>query len=53
MPSLNASRGFTLVELVVGIVLLTIALTGILGLLVNQAPQAVDPVQPPNWLNAS
>lgn len=45
MPSLNPSRGFTLIELVVGIVLLSVALTGILGLLVNQAPQAVDPVQ--------
>ncbi|MCR6739263.1 prepilin-type N-terminal cleavage/methylation domain-containing protein [Aeromonas dhakensis] len=38
-------RGFTLIELIVGIVLLAVALTGILGLLVNQAPSAVDPVQ--------
>lgn len=45
MPSLNCRRGFTLVEFVVGIVLLAITLTGILGLLINQAPQAVDPVQ--------
>ena len=35
-------RGFTLIELIVGIVLLAVALTGILGLLINQAPQAVD-----------
>lgn len=33
-------RGFTLIELIVGIVLLAVALTGILGLLINQAPQA-------------
>ncbi|MGB6189337.1 MAG: prepilin-type N-terminal cleavage/methylation domain-containing protein [Aeromonas molluscorum] len=48
MPSLNhanSARGFTLIELVVGMVLLAVALTGILGLLVNQAPQSVDPVQ--------
>ncbi|WP_368180937.1 prepilin-type N-terminal cleavage/methylation domain-containing protein [Aeromonas sp. R7-5] len=45
MRSPKARRGFTLVEFVVGIVLLAVALTGILGLLVNQAPQAVDPVQ--------
>ena len=45
MPSLKARRGFTLIEFVVGIVLLAIALTGVLGLLINQAPQAVDPVQ--------
>lgn len=38
-------RGFTLIELIVGIVLLAVALTGILGLLINQAPCAVDPVQ--------
>ncbi|RQM73403.1 prepilin-type N-terminal cleavage/methylation domain-containing protein [Aeromonas jandaei] len=38
-------RGFTLIELIVGIVLLAVALTGILGLLINQAPQAVDPGQ--------
>ena len=38
-------RGFTLIELIVGIVLLAVALTGILGLLINQAPKAVDPVQ--------
>lgn len=41
----SPSRGFTLIELIVGIVLLAVALTGILGLLVNQAPRAVDPVQ--------
>ncbi len=40
-----SERGFTLIELIVGIVLLAVALTGILGLLINQAPQAVDPVQ--------
>ncbi|WP_235712995.1 prepilin-type N-terminal cleavage/methylation domain-containing protein, partial [Aeromonas caviae] len=45
MRSPKIRRGFTLVEFVVGIVLLAVALTGILGLLVNQAPQAVDPVQ--------
>ncbi|KDV03482.1 MSHA biogenesis protein MshD [Aeromonas sp. HZM] len=45
MRSPKARRGFTLVEFVVGIVLLAVALTGILGLLINQAPQAVDPVQ--------
>ena len=45
MRSLDARRGFTLIEFIVGIVLLAVALTGILGLLVNQAPQAVDPVQ--------
>ena len=45
MRSPKARRGFTLVEFVIGIVLLAIALTGILGLLINQAPQAVDPVQ--------
>ncbi|PJG58158.1 type IV pilus modification PilV family protein [Aeromonas cavernicola] len=41
----SLKSGFTLIELVVGIVLLAIALTSILGLLINQAPQAVDPVQ--------
>ena len=41
----SLKRGFTLIELIVGIVLLAVALTGILGLLINQAPQAVDPVQ--------
>ena len=45
MRSPKICRGFTLVEFVVGIVLLAVALTGILGLLINQAPQAVDPVQ--------
>ncbi len=45
MRSPKARHGFTLVEFVVGIVLLAVALTGILGLLINQAPQAVDPVQ--------
>jgi MSHA pilin protein MshD len=43
MRSFN--RGFTLIELIVGITLLAIALTGIVGLLVNQAPRAMDPVQ--------
>ncbi|BBQ51407.1 type IV pilus modification PilV family protein [Aeromonas jandaei] len=41
----SLKSGFTLIELIVGIVLLAVALTGILGLLINQAPQAVDPVQ--------
>ncbi|WP_421229244.1 type IV pilus modification PilV family protein [Aeromonas enteropelogenes] len=41
----SPERGFTLIELIVGIVLLAVALTGILGLLINQAPRAVDPVQ--------
>jgi MSHA pilin protein MshD len=41
----SLKRGFTLIEIIVGIVLLAVALTGILGLLINQAPQAVDPVQ--------
>ncbi|WP_421187626.1 type IV pilus modification PilV family protein [Aeromonas sanarellii] len=45
MRSLKARRGFTLIEFVVGMVLLAVALTGILGLLINQAPQSVDPVQ--------
>ncbi|MGY3870522.1 type IV pilus modification PilV family protein [Aeromonas crassostreae] len=45
MPSVKRARGFTLIELIVGIVLLSVALTGILGLLINQAPRAVDPVQ--------
>ncbi|MGE6108699.1 type IV pilus modification PilV family protein [Aeromonas sobria] len=45
MPSVKHARGFTLIELIVGIVLLSVALTGILGLLINQAPRAVDPVQ--------
>ncbi|MCK2085647.1 prepilin-type N-terminal cleavage/methylation domain-containing protein [Aeromonas sp. 3925] len=45
MRSPKVRRGFTLIEFVVGIVLLAIALTGILGLLINQAPQGVDPVQ--------
>ncbi|MGS3151134.1 prepilin-type N-terminal cleavage/methylation domain-containing protein [Aeromonas sanarellii] len=45
MRSPELRRGFTLVEFIVGIVLLAVALTGILGLLINQAPQAVDPVQ--------
>ena len=41
----SLKRGFTLIELIVGIVLLAVALTGMLGLLINQAPRAVDPVQ--------
>jgi MSHA pilin protein MshD len=45
MPSRNTGLGFTLIEFIVGIVLLAVALTGILGLLVKQAPKAVDPVQ--------
>ena len=54
LPELR--RGFTLVEFIVGIVLLAVALTGILGLLINQAPQAVDPCSrcgPPSWPSAS
>lgn len=38
-------RGFTLIELVIGIVLLAVALGSMMGLLVNQTSQAVDPVQ--------
>ena len=46
MHSSELRRGFTLVEFIVGIVLLAVALTGIPGLPINQAaPQAVDPVQ--------
>ncbi len=45
MRSPKARRGFTLIEFVVGIVLLAIALTGILGLLISQAPQGVNPMQ--------
>ncbi|MFM7970051.1 MSHA biogenesis protein MshD [Aeromonas sp. A-5] len=43
MPSLK--RGFTLIELIVRHSAAGGGLTGILGLLINQAPQAVDPVQ--------
>ena len=48
MRSINSnrlSRGFTLIELVIGIVLLAIALGGMMGLLVSQTSQATDPVQ--------
>ncbi len=45
MRSPELRRGFTLVEFIVGIVMLAVALTSILGLLINQVPQAVDPVQ--------
>ena len=38
-------RGFTLIELVIGIVLLAVALGSMMGLLVNQTSQATDPVQ--------
>ena len=38
-------RGFTLIELVIGIVLLAVALGGMMGLLVSQTSQATDPVQ--------
>ena len=38
-------RGFTLIELVIGIVLLAVALGGMMGLLVSQTSQAIDPVQ--------
>ena len=41
----HSSRGFTLIELVIGIVLLAVALGSMMGLLVNQTSQAVDPVQ--------
>ncbi|MDO2949931.1 type IV pilus modification PilV family protein [Aeromonas simiae] len=41
----SPKRGFTLIEMVVGMVLLSIALSGILSLLVALAPQAIDPVQ--------
>ena len=42
---LRPSRGFTLIELVIGIVLLAVALGSMMGLLVNQTSQAIDPVQ--------
>lgn len=48
MRSINSNRpgrGFTLIELVIGIVLLAIALGGMMGLLVSQTSQATDPVQ--------
>ena len=41
----HPSRGFTLIELVIGIVLLALALGSMMGLLVNQTAQATDPVQ--------
>ena len=41
----HSSRGFTLIELVIGIVLLAVALGGMMGLLVSQTSQATDPVQ--------
>lgn len=48
MRSINLHRpcrGFTLIELVIGIVLLAVALGGMMGLLVSQTSQATDPVQ--------
>ena len=48
MHSINLHRpcrGFTLIELVIGIVLLAVALGGMMGLLVSQTSQATDPVQ--------
>ena len=48
MRSINSNRperGFTLIELVIGIVLLAVALGGMMGLLVSQTSQATDPVQ--------
>ena len=48
MHSINLHRpcrGFTLIELVIGIVLLAVALGGMMGLLVSQTSQAIDPVQ--------
>lgn len=41
----SSGRGFTLIELVIGIVLLAVALGGMMGLLVSQTSQATDPVQ--------
>lgn len=41
----RSERGFTLIEMVVGIVLLAIALTGTLAMLMQQAPRSVDPIQ--------
>ena len=48
MRSINPNRlcrGFTLIELVIGIVLLAVALGDMMGLLVSQTSQAIDPVQ--------
>jgi MSHA pilin protein MshD len=47
MHSINRLRssGFTLIELVIGIVLIAVALGGMLGLLINQSAQSTDPVQ--------
>ena len=47
MRSINGLRGagFTLIELVMGIVLIAIALGGMLGLLINQSAESTEPVQ--------
>ncbi|MGN5139065.1 type IV pilus modification PilV family protein [Aeromonas sp. 164P] len=45
MGCANRQQGFSLIELVVGMVLLAIALTSVLGLLINLGPRSVDPVQ--------
>lgn len=41
----SPDRGFTLIELVIGITLLALALSSVLGLLLNQSSRSVDPVQ--------
>lgn len=43
--SRRRSAGFTLIELVMGIVLIAIALGGMLGLLINQSAESTEPVQ--------
>ncbi|MDO2947628.1 type II secretion system GspH family protein [Aeromonas simiae] len=38
-------RGFTLIEMVVGMSLMAIALTGVLSMLINLAPHTIDPAR--------
>ncbi|MGY3928263.1 type IV pilus modification PilV family protein [Aeromonas simiae] len=38
-------RGFTLIEMIVGMSLMAIALTGVLSMLINLAPHTIDPVR--------